>query len=113
VKLGTNVHHMNRHCWKGFRGQRLEVKTECCSRVVHSDVVMSRLAWSVYYALQLSCGNWLMKWLCCCSVPDTSGLHRHREHHDREAPQPGQWHRVVMEEPQHGQSRRHSCISKC
>ena len=22
LRLGTNVHHVNRHCWKGFRGQR-------------------------------------------------------------------------------------------
>lgn len=39
--------------------------------------------------------------LCVFSVSDPSGLCRHRTHHDREAPQPGERHRVVVEESEH------------
>ena len=26
MKLGTNIHHMSGHCWRGFQGQRLKIK---------------------------------------------------------------------------------------
>ena len=35
------------------------------------------------------------------SVLDPSGLRRHGAHHDGKAPQPGERHRVVLEEPEH------------
>lgn len=35
------------------------------------------------------------------SVSDSSGLCWYWTHHDREASQPGEWHRVVVEKPEH------------
>jgi len=29
MELGTNIHHVSAHCWKGFRGQRSKVKIVC------------------------------------------------------------------------------------
>ena len=29
LKLGTNIHHVMWHCWKGFQGQRSKVKVTC------------------------------------------------------------------------------------
>lgn len=39
--------------------------------------------------------------MCFCSLSDPSGLCWHWAYHDWEAPQPGEWHRVVLEESKH------------
>jgi len=45
MKLGTNVHHVNRNCWKGFQGQGSKVKgqdhREVKCTVRQKDIPMS------------------------------------------------------------------------
>lgn len=59
-------------------------------------------AWFGRYPLEYHSWYPTINWaVCVCSVSDPSGLCRHGTHHDRKAPQPGERHRVVVEESEH------------